>query len=192
MFHLDWIGPDNHSFYRKKIILTAGDTAKALHTSISAEPQVRDPGNYKLKVYLFRELIAEKKLTLLPEFRLTKTPDEEIKANIILYRYRSKKTGKRIGEGKAFKRKKKAHVRADIHIENRFAYGHRELLLHLHWIGPDNNIFYRKKIDFPAGDSTTNIRSSVSIAPDKRKPGKYRLEVYLFKELIGKTEFELK
>jgi hypothetical protein len=192
MFHLDWIGTDQHSFYRKQIILPADDTSTFLQSSVSLDPALRQPGDYKLKVYLFRELIAEKKFTLLPEFRLTKTPDDEIKADITLYRKRSRKTGKLIGKGTVFNIKEKRHVRADIRLENRFAYGNRELLLYFVWSGPDGNVFYHKKVDLPPGDSTTGFHSSVSIAPEKREPGTYKLSVFIYKELIGEERFELK
>jgi len=67
MFHFDWIGVNGRSFYRKRIDLSPDDSSSTINSSISIPPDKRQPGKYILRIYLFRELIAEKKFELLPE-----------------------------------------------------------------------------------------------------------------------------
>jgi hypothetical protein len=63
-FLIDWIDPDNNSFYNKKVRLSPGDSTLKIISSISISPQKRLPGNYLLKVYYSKELIGEKKFLL--------------------------------------------------------------------------------------------------------------------------------
>lgn len=64
MFHLVWVDPDGKEFYTKRIDWTPEEDDDEIHGSISAYPGRRDPGEYALRVYLFRELIAEKTFLL--------------------------------------------------------------------------------------------------------------------------------
>jgi hypothetical protein len=66
MFHLVWLGPGEREFYTKRIDWTPDPDDPILTSSISIPPERREPGEYALKVYLFRELIAEKSFELLP------------------------------------------------------------------------------------------------------------------------------
>lgn len=193
MFHIDWIGENGKSFYRKRIDISPGDSTFSIMSSISISPDKRAPGICTLRIYFFRELIAEKKFELRPEPRFTHLEKgEEITARISLYRKISKKTGKRIDEGTVFTIKKKAKVRAIIDLENRFAYGDQELTFYINWIGEDGKSFYRKRIELSPNDSTLTLVSSISIIPDKRPPGKYALQIHLFSQLIGEEVFELR
>ena len=191
MFHFDWIGPNGKSFYLKRVDLAHNDSTSMINSSISISPEQRQPGEYILRIYFFRELIAEKKFEILPKFKFNPSKNEGITTGITLYRKKSKKTGKLIGEGTVFKIKEKTKVRALVELENRSAYGDQELMIRYEWIGPDGNSFYRKQIDLFPGDSTSIIRSSISIPPEKRQPGKYSLRVYLYDTLIAEKEFEL-
>ena len=102
-----------------------------------------------------------------------------------------KKTGKIIGAGTVFTIKKKAKVRAIIDLENRDDYLDNELKFKVEWIGPDSNSFYSKLIDLSPGDSSSTLKSSISITPKKRQPGNYILRVYLYKTLFAEKKFEL-
>lgn len=64
MFHLVWLGPGEDAFYRKRIDHVPNDASTTFKSSISIEPEKREPGIYALKVYLFREMIAEKRFEL--------------------------------------------------------------------------------------------------------------------------------
>jgi hypothetical protein len=59
-FHIVWLRPDGKTIYKKRIEYTPGDSLTMLQSSLSIPPDRRDPGTYSLRVYLFRELIAEK------------------------------------------------------------------------------------------------------------------------------------
>ena len=192
MFHIDWIDADGRSLYQKRIDLSPGDSSSTITSSISISPDKRQPGAYLLRIYLFRELIAEKKFELRAESQVTPSQEEGITANIILYRNVDKKTGKRIGEDTVFTIKDKAKIRAFIDLANRYAYGNMELMFLLDWIGPNGSSFYRKQIDLIPGDSSSTINSSISISPDKRQPGECFLRIYLFEELIAEKKFELR
>lgn len=60
LFHLVWLDPKGKSIYTKRIDQHPGDPTEPLEGSISIPPDKREPGLYTLRVYLFRELIAEK------------------------------------------------------------------------------------------------------------------------------------
>ncbi len=192
MFHIDWIDPNGKSLYRKRIDILPGDTMSELHSSILITPQRRQPGRYSIRLYFFRELIAEKIFYLQDEPLIIPLPDEELAANLILYRTVSKKNGKRIGEGTAFTMKKKRSVRALVVLQNRYAFDDRTLKLHLKWIDPDGKTFYRKRITLRPEDTTSVIRSSVSASSEKRVPGNYSLQLRLNNKLIAEKRFILK
>ena len=189
--HLDWIGPDQKSLHRKQLQIVPGDTT-SISSYISLSPETRQAGKYTIRIYLFRELIAEKEFELLPEFWFTDEEAKKTKANITFYRKISKKNpGKRIGEDTVFVIRKKRNVRAAVEIANRFAFAEHELKLRLNWYGPDGKVIYRKQFVLPPGDNTSILYSSISISPAKRQAGKYTLRVFLFQKMIGKKGFEL-
>ena len=191
MFHAEWIGPNGKSFYRKRIDLLKDDSSSTINSSISITPGKRQRGSYKVRFFLFRELIAEKRFELRDYVPIT-GKEFDITANITLCRKVGKKTGKRIGVGTVFTIKNKAKVRAIIDLENRDDYIGTELKFKLRWIGPNGKSFYRKRIDLSPGDSSSTIKSSISITPGKRQPGNYIFRVYLYKELLAEKKFELR
>ncbi|MEJ2104860.1 MAG: hypothetical protein P8X47_09825, partial [Ignavibacteriaceae bacterium] len=67
-FLIEWIGPDNKSFYTKKVRFSPDDSTLSILSSISLSPQKRQLGNYLLRVYYAKKLVGEKKFLLtLPE-----------------------------------------------------------------------------------------------------------------------------
>jgi hypothetical protein len=192
MFHLEWLDASEKSIYRKQILLSKNDTSKLIQSSISVSPDKRLPGQYSLRLYYFRELIAEKDFTLKTDSSIFLSEDKKLRADICLYRKTNKKMGKKIGEGNTFTIGKKGKVRAEIELKNRFAYEDRDLVFRLKWIGPDAKAFYRKKIKLYCDDSTSVLKSAISITPEKRHPGNYSLQVVLFGEIIAEKGFTLK
>jgi len=65
MFHVDWLDSSGNSLFKKRIDLPTNDSSSKLTSSITISPDKRQPGYYSLRVYLFRELIAEKKFELI-------------------------------------------------------------------------------------------------------------------------------
>jgi hypothetical protein len=187
MFHIDWIDPENRSFYKKQIDLAPGDSTVSLTSSVSVSPDKRPPGKYLIRIYLFRELIAEKC------FELRDEPDvEKVSANIVFFKSIDKESGEMKGVDTVFEIKKKGILRAQIDLENLHIYQDKELTVRLEWIGPGGELFYTKKIDVKPADTVSTLTGSVSITPDKREPGEYFLRAYLFDELVAERKFVLK
>lgn len=70
MFHLEWLSPDGETVYKKRIDCASNDSTATLKSSIAIDPDRRSPGRYSFRVYLFRELMAEKRF----ELRADSTP----------------------------------------------------------------------------------------------------------------------
>lgn len=64
-FHVVWIDPRGKSFFTKEITYTPNDSSNTIESSISATADRREPGRHLVRVFLFRELIAEKYFELL-------------------------------------------------------------------------------------------------------------------------------
>jgi hypothetical protein len=196
MFHIDWIDPNGNSLYKKRIDLLPSDSSSTITSSISITPGNRQTGNYILRVYLFRELIAEKKFELINAISdsiaiNSRRIADSISARITFCRSVSAKTGKLIGAGKVFTIKDKAKVLAIVNLENKDTSGSRLLTFYADWIGPNDSSIYRKKIDSSPNGSLFSISSTISISPQKRQPGNYLLRIYFFEKLIAKENFEL-
>jgi hypothetical protein len=187
MFHLDWLRPDGQSVYMKEIILPAGDSTMALESSVSSSPGSRQPGKYSLRVYLFRELIAEKFF----EFR-NEEMIEKVTADIVFFKNIDKETGMMNGVDTAFEIKKKGILRAKTGLTGLGIYKDDELPFRMEWYGPDGKSFYDKKVMVNPADTSASFTGSISITPDKREPGNYFLRIYLFDEMVGEKRFVLK
>ncbi len=191
VFHYSWIGPNGKSLFSKQIEIPAGDSTASITSSTSISPEKREAGEYTFKLYYFRELIAEKHFTLLPALHEDREVVKKLAPEITLYRLVSKKTGKLVGEGTLFKRKAKRKVRAAIDLQNRFAFGEQELMFHIQWRGPEGDTIFRKRYDFYPADSSSTIKSSISISPEKRQAGDYNFQLLLFNKVIAEQPFEL-
>jgi hypothetical protein len=64
-FHVVWLGPDRREFYTKRLEHACGDDGDVLESAVSMRPGRREPGDYAVQIYLFRELIAEKRFEVL-------------------------------------------------------------------------------------------------------------------------------
>jgi len=186
MFHIDWIDPDGRSVFMKRIDNAPGDSTRSLVSFISASPDKRFPGKYMVRVFLFRELIAVKHFSLIPE-----EESEKVKANITFYKSIDKESGRMIGVDTVFQIKKKGILRVQVDLIHPGIYKDDWLPLRMEWISPDGSIFFDKKIDYVPGDPLSIIGSSISIAPGKREPGEYLLRAYLFYDMIGERKFVL-
>jgi hypothetical protein len=191
MFHLQWIDPEGNSIFLKRIDLYPEDSSSTFKSSISASPDKRQPGDYRLRFYLFRELIAEKDFKLLPGSEVP-TLAEKLDINLSFSRKTDKKTGERIGIDTVFKIKDKARVQgfADVgNLENIPAEGAE---LRFDWIEPSGKSFYQKSLELIPGNPGSTAASSISISPDKRQPGDYLLRLYLNDEIAGEKKFYLR
>jgi hypothetical protein len=64
-FHLVWIKPNEKTAFKKRVEYVPSDDDTTLTSAMSIKPGKRNPGTYRLRVYLHRELIAEKSFLLL-------------------------------------------------------------------------------------------------------------------------------
>jgi len=193
MFHIDWLDSNYNSLFKKRVDINKNDSAAVLTGSLGISPDKRQTGIYSIRVYLFRELIAEKKFVLIKQAidssRLK--PDEAIdnlSAEITFCRGISKETGEPIGAGNSFAMKKKSKVFAIINLKENNSTEHSPELL-AEWIDPAGKSFFRKKIEISPGSSL--YTTSVSASTDRRKPGSYSLRVYYSGKIITEGKFEL-
>lgn len=191
IFHIEWLDSENDLLYRKQVDLLPDDSTCRLESSISTSPLTRSPGTYQIRLYHFREMVACKHFELLAMESIIRSWTEQLQPEIVLYSKTRRKTGELIGVGNEFKIREKGHVRAQISFKNTIKPAMHELRLAVDWIDPDNNSFYRKDIILYPGDSLTDLSSSISIPPDKRLPGSYRLQLRLFGSPMAFSNFKL-
>ncbi len=218
MLHIDWVDSSGNSFYKNRIDFSPTDSFSSIKSSISISPPKRKAGNYTVRVYLFRELIAEKKFQLVesfPDSQTVKKKDiskkksksdkkvevqksikpkvktEIIEANILLCRKFSKKTGKPIGAGTIFTIKDKANVKAIVSLQKQEIKTNEQMKFYFNWIGPDGKVFYKKRVVYTTSNPSFSISNSISITPEKRQPGTYTLQVVFHKKTISEQKFEL-
>jgi len=192
MFHLDWINENGNSVFLKRIDLSPDDSSFTLISSLSISPEKRQPGEYNFRVYLFRELIAEKKFKLRPEYQYTSSDVENILNKITLCRTIDKETGAPIGVDSVFIIKENGKVRAIADLKNLDVFGDRELKFSFDWMDESGKSFFRKEVDLTPDDSSSTVSSAVPISPNEKQPGKYILRLCFFDDLIAEKKFELR
>jgi hypothetical protein len=218
MFHVDWLDSTGNSFYKKRIDLTPSDTSATLSSSISISPDKRNVGKYSIRIYLFRELIAEKYFHLgklvkkqkeikkeeKPKKKIIsekkdvnkksvkpKVTNETLNASIILCGKISKKTGKPIGVGNRFTIKEKAKVKAIVTFEKPEIKPNEQMKFYFKWINPEGKIFYKKRVIYTTSNPSFSISNSISITPESKKPGTYTIQIVFKKKVIAEQKFEL-
>jgi hypothetical protein len=218
MLHVDWIDSKGNSFYRKRIDIYPEDSLLLISSAISISTQKRDTGTYSVRFYLYRELFAEKKFQLVDsatysklfppkdkpksekqqEKQITKkkvtklkTSTVQVKANLVLCKKLSKKTGKPIGADSIFVIGDKAKVKAIVNIEKPDIKSNEQMKFYFDWIGPDGKSFYKKQVVYSTSNPLFTISNSISITPEKRQPGTYTLQVSFRKRIIAVQKFEL-
>jgi len=192
MFHFDWISASGYTTYLRRVDYTPGDSLDYLRSSISISPETRTPGICKLRVYYFRELIAEKNFELLPEFDPSTYNLESLSENLLTCKKISKKSGDPIGVNHKFNQSAKASIRAAYKLDNSISLSKKENLYRFDWYKKGDTVaFYRKHVDVVESDSLKYISSSLSIATDKREPGEYFVVMNLFGKPIAQKEITL-
>ncbi len=197
MFHIDWLDSTGNSFFKKRIELIPQDSTNKIISLINISPDKREAGTYSLRVYFFRELIAEKKFKLVDEVAdstaiIRRMMLDTIEASIFLGNVISKKTGEITDAKTVFTIKNKSKLYAIVKLDNLYMLKKQRRVFYLVWIGPDDNSFFKKRIELLPNDSPTTLSSSITLSPQKRKPGTYNLRVYLYEKLIGEKKFRLK
>ncbi|HZK06747.1 MAG TPA: hypothetical protein VFC92_00970 [Bacteroidales bacterium] len=191
IFHIEWLDIENKLLFRKQMDLLPDDSTRWLESSISVSPQTRTPGTYQIRLYHFREMVAIQYFDLLPMDSIIQSWAQRLKAEIVIYRKADSKTGELIDVGNEFEIRERANVRTQISLQNPIIVDKHELKLAVVWQGTDSTPCYRKDITLYPGDSLADISSSINISPDKRSPGNYRLQLWLFDTIVAEKEFRL-
>jgi hypothetical protein len=111
-------------------------------------------------------------------------------ASITLCTTVSRKTGRPLGAGREFELREGGKVRAFVEFDRAGTGTERPLFVHLVWLDPDGQCFYRKSFEHDPS-SGEFLESAISISPGKRDPGRYAFQVYLFRELVAEKTFVL-
>jgi hypothetical protein len=82
-------------------------------------------------------------------------------------------------------------VKAVVSIEKQDIKTNEQMKFYFNWIGPDGKSFYKKRIVYTTSNPFFTISNSISITPEKRLPGKYKLRVSYSKKIIAEQKFEL-
>ena len=181
---LKWKDGRGNTIYTKTYDFIPSGKRKFLMSSISLPPGKRQTGTYTVQVLLFNEILGESTFEILPQIRLDK-----VKTDIVLYKKKSKKSGKIIGEGDHFIIGKKNKVRALINLSGLNSTGMKNIKYRLEWISPNGKTFYKKENTLPLQADSLVIRSGIRISPEKRIPGLYKLKVYLYGQLVREDRF---
>jgi hypothetical protein len=190
MFHLEWIRPDNIRFFRKYEQLTVSDSTMSFSSSVSADG--REPGKYTVRVYHFRELIAEKYFTLVPAKEYYDSLVNFYGAGITFCRKVDKETGDLIDPGSVFLSGEKRWVNAVGKFRNKPFFEEETLKFRMEWFDPEGKRIYNKLLDINHQDTGYIVRSSLKMHPDKRKPGVYQVKLFFFNILLAENNFTLK
>jgi hypothetical protein len=76
LFHFLWINQEGKAAFRKILEYVPNDSVTTLTSTFGISPLKRQPGRYSFRVYLFREIIAEKSFLLQGESLMPKEQDE--------------------------------------------------------------------------------------------------------------------
>jgi hypothetical protein len=189
MFHIDWMDGDDNSIFMKRIDLSPADSATTLMSSLSVSPGKREPGSYKVRIYLFREMISEKIFRLISE---AQAESERLKAKLTLCRSMDKTTGERIGTDTVFTIGDKEKIRAFADITDPGKRIASEMTFLFDWTDTTGKSLYRKEIMIASLDSAGLLTSAISISPENREPGEYILKLYLSDEVVAEQKFEIR
>ena len=187
LYQINWIDNKGEIFYKKKFaVKSTTSKQKTIDCSIEVAPNKKEIGHYRVQLLLFGNIIADKAFWLKKEHAISK-----IETTITLYKKSRNKT--KVGIGKDFIMTDKNKVKVAVEINNCFVFGKKEPLhFKLVWIDTNNKPFYTKRLTFTPKTKSKTLRSSISIAPSKkRKPGKYKIQLYLFNQLVSESDFFL-
>jgi len=189
MFHLEWIRPDNRRFFRKFEQMTVSDSTKSFVSSVSADG--REPGKYTIRIYHFRELIAEKYFTLVPAKEYYDSLVNYYGAGITFCRRVDKETGDLIDPGSVFLTGEKRWVNAVGLFLNKPFFDDETLKFRMEWYDPNGKRIYNKLLDIKHDDTSYIVRTSLKMHPDKRMPGVYQVRLFFFNILLAENSFTL-
>ncbi len=196
MVHADWIDPDGNSFFMKREDVNAVDPLAEINSAISIPPDRRKAGEYKFRVYLFRELVAEKNFKLVnynadSAVVFPANYAHPVSASIVLGSGYDRDNLIVKDTATVFEIKNNGKVYSGIKLINKEFYARKEFAGEIAWCGEDGKPFYSKSFKLSPYDTSLDLNSAVSSNPKSRKPGNYTLKVFLYNKLIGEKSFKL-
>lgn len=114
---------------------------------------------------------------------------EGIAASITFCSKVGKSSGKLYGVADTFALKEGAKVWGVVDLDG-FQPG-EDLVLHLLWIKPNGKRAFAKRVVVAPDGPKARVQTALSLSPERRDPGRYRLKVYLFRMLFLEKEVEL-
>ncbi len=119
------------------------------------------------------------------------SPKDTTDLDVLVQLYKGRDEAGRQLISNTFTSGERSKVYASIKLLNRELHPGRDVMVHIDWINPDGNSFFMKREDIAADDTVSEICSIISIPADRRENGKYKLRVYLFRELAVETNFTI-
>ncbi len=184
LVELKWMNNQGKSFYTKKYKLQPNGNSVYLTGKISLSPEKRTPGEYSLQVLMFHETVASKGFRILPPVSL-----KGIRTKVSLY---TKKAHADRNSENIFYTGKKRKIHAGIEITGLKKTGKKNCDVLLEWVNPKSKTFFKKRMTLPINNDSLRLHSSIGISFRKRKPGKYKIRLYLFGRKVQEVSFTLK
>jgi len=183
LYQLNWIDSKGEIFYKKRFSVSSKKKTSKIDCSIELSPNKKEIGNYKVQLLLFGKPITAVNFEIKPLLDVHK-----IKIRTIDF-----KTVKNKKETKTpFKIDDNTKLKVRFNLENTQAFGEKkQLQFKIIWIGTNGKHFYTKRFNFTPKEANKILKSSISITPQKRKAGRYKVQLYLFNELISEKAFNL-
>lgn len=191
MYHLVWVGPDGEAFFTKRIDVIDTVAPYIPESSISLPSDKRQPGKYCLKVYDFREPLAEKYFRLIPAGEINPELAAKFLPEIVLDDHSENHSDNKDFENPVFTLREHGWLRAGIRLNLPAGLKNGICDFVISWSGPDGEPFFTKEFAVKTGKSRVVLQSSISIPPGKRDPGKYNISLLLQDELLAKKQFSL-
>jgi hypothetical protein len=192
LFTFNWIGPNGKSIYRKEAVYPPDDSSSNLKSSVSASPENRQPGTYKLQLLLFGNLIAEKTFEVIEKPVQKESALVKYNASLVLCNTDNYTVCQTDPKVSVFQTGKKARVYAFATIEHRSSIQNKKTQFYLEWTDAKGETVFRKRFEIHPGETIDILSSSISLSPEKRQPGFYFVRLYHSKDLLAESKFEVR
>ena len=100
-----------------------------------------------------------------------------------------KSSGKAYGEARSFVLEEGRRVHARVEFDG--LRPREERILHLLWTDPDGRRVFRKRVVLMPEEPRAWVTTNLSLSPERREPGTYRLRVFLYRMLVADGTVEL-
>jgi hypothetical protein len=190
VFHLQWIDQEGKDIYTKEFKHQMDDTASVLYSSIFTEG--REKGNYSVRVFYFRELIAEKHFYLVDSAKYSDSLIDKVGTTLSFGEKYSRKKQKLLSTDTVFYKGPGKWVNTLVRFRNEPPFEGDQVKFKVEWLDPKGDVAYDKWIKLNRGEDIDLLRSSISIDDKDRDTGLYTVNFYWFDQRIAQNHFRLK